>query len=47
LERFGGENAIASEAQPESIRVIYCDAVVEAAEEFGPSKTIKLSPKGA
>ena len=47
LEQFAGEiNAIASEAQPESIRVIYCDAVVQAVEQFGPSEPIKLSPKG-
>jgi len=47
LEQFAGEiNAIAREAQPESIRVIYCDAVVQAVEEFGPSEPIKLSPKG-
>ena len=47
LERLAGEiNAIASEAQPESIRVIYCDAAVQAVEEFCPSEPIKLSPKG-
>jgi predicted metal-dependent peptidase len=37
LEQFAGEiNAIASEVQPESIRVIYCDATVQGVEEFGP-----------
>jgi predicted metal-dependent peptidase len=47
LEQFAGEiNAIINEAQPESIRVIYCDAAVQAVEEFGPSEPIKLSPKG-
>jgi len=47
LEQFAGEiNAIGSEAQPESIRVIYCDAVVQGVEEFGPSEEIELSPKG-
>jgi len=47
LEQFAGEiNAIINEAQPESIRVIYCDAAVQAVEEFGPSEAIKLSPKG-
>jgi predicted metal-dependent peptidase len=47
LEQFAGEiNAIINEAQPESIRVIYCDAAVQAVDEFGPSEPIKLSPKG-
>lgn len=47
LEQFAGEvNAIIDEAQPESVRVIYCDAAVQAVEEFGPSEPIKLSPKG-
>jgi hypothetical protein len=47
LEQFASEiEAIASEAQPESIRMIYCDAAVQAVEEFGPSEPIRLSPKG-
>jgi len=47
LQQFAGEiNAIASEAQPEWIRVISCDAAVQAVEEFGPSEPIKLSFKG-
>jgi len=47
LGQFAGEiNAIASEAQPESIRVIYCDAVVQAVEEFGPSEPIKVVTQG-
>jgi predicted metal-dependent peptidase len=47
LEQFAGEiNAIINEAQPESIRVIYCDAAVQAVDEFSPSEPIKLSPKG-
>jgi predicted metal-dependent peptidase len=47
LEQFAGEiNVIASEAQPDSIRVIYCDAAVQAVEELGPSEPIQLSPKG-
>jgi predicted metal-dependent peptidase len=47
LEQFAGEiNAIASEAQAESVRVIYCDAAVQGVQEFGPSEPIKLSPKG-
>ena len=37
----------ASEAQPESIRVVYCDAAVQGVEEFGPSEPICLSPKGS
>jgi hypothetical protein len=44
--RFAGEiNVIASQAQPDSICVIYCDAVVPAVEEVGPSEPIKFSPK--
>ena len=47
LEQFAGEiNAIASEAQPRAIHVIYCDAEVESVEEFSPSEPITLSPKG-
>ena len=47
LEQFSGEiNAIANEAQPELIRVIYCDAAVQAVDEFGLSEPITLSPKG-
>jgi len=47
LEQFAGEiNAIASEAQPESVRVIYCDSAVQGVEEFSPSEPIQLSPKG-
>ena len=47
LEQFAGEiNSIINEAQPESTRVIYCDAAVQAVEEFGPSDPIELSPKG-
>ena len=47
LEQFAGEiSAISEEAQPELIRVVYCDAAVQAVEEFGPSEPIKLSPKG-
>lgn len=47
LEQFAGEiNVIINEAQPESIRVIYCDAAVQTVEEFGPSEAINLSPKG-
>jgi predicted metal-dependent peptidase len=47
LEQFAGEiTVINEEAQPELIRVIYCDATVQSVEEFGPSEPIKLSPKG-
>jgi predicted metal-dependent peptidase len=48
LEQFAGEiNAITKDAQPESVRVVYCDAAVQAVEEFSPSEPIKLSPKAA
>ena len=47
LAQFAGEiNAITNDVQPESIRVIYCDAAVQAAEEFGAAEPIKLSPRG-
>jgi predicted metal-dependent peptidase len=47
LEQFAGEiNAISSEAQPDSIHVIYCDAAVQGVDEFGPSEPIRLSLKG-
>jgi hypothetical protein len=47
LEQFAREiNAIASEAQPDSIRVIYCDAAVQGVEEFCSLEPIKLASKG-
>jgi predicted metal-dependent peptidase len=47
LEQFAGEiSAIAEEAQPESIHVVYCDAAVQAWQQFGPSEPIQLEPKG-
>lgn len=47
LEQFAGEiSAIADEAKPEAIHVVYCDAAVQAAQEFGPSEPIHLEPKG-
>ena len=47
LEQFAGEiTAISNEAEPELIRVVYCDADVQCVEEFGPSEPIRLSPKG-
>jgi predicted metal-dependent peptidase len=47
LQQFAGEiNAIVSEAQPQAIHVIYCDAEIQGVEEFGPSELIGLLPKG-
>lgn len=47
LEQFAGEiNAITNDVQPESILVVYCDAAVQAVEEFSPAEPIKLSPRG-
>lgn len=47
LNQFAGEiTAIAEEAQPELIHVVYCDAAVQSVQEFGPSEAIKLEPKG-
>ena len=47
LEQFAGEiSAIADEAQPEAIHVVYCDAAVQASQEFGLSEQIDLEPKG-
>ena len=47
LEQFAGEiSAMSDEAKPESIHVVYCDAAVQASQEFGPSERIQLEPKG-
>jgi predicted metal-dependent peptidase len=47
LEQFAGEiSAISEEAQPEAIHVVYCDAAVQSAQEFGPSELVRLEPKG-
>jgi predicted metal-dependent peptidase len=47
LEQFAGEiSAIAEEAQPEAIHVVYCDAMVQSSREFRPSEPIRLAPKG-
>jgi predicted metal-dependent peptidase len=47
LDQFAGEiSAIAEQAQPESIHVVYCDAAVQARQQFGPSEPIQLEPKG-
>jgi predicted metal-dependent peptidase len=47
LEQFAGEiSAIAEEAQPEVIHVVYCDAAVQSSQEFRSSEPIRLEPKG-
>jgi predicted metal-dependent peptidase len=47
LKQFAGEiSAISDQAQPEAIHVAYCDAMVNSTQEFGPSETITLEPKG-
>jgi predicted metal-dependent peptidase len=47
LEQFAGEiTAISDEVQPEAIHVVYCDAAVQSAQQFGPSEPIILEPKG-
>lgn len=47
LAQFAGEiTAIHDEVKPERIYIVYCDAAVQSVEEFGPSDSIQLSPKG-
>jgi predicted metal-dependent peptidase len=47
LEQFAGEiSAIAEEARPESIHVVYCDAAVQSSQEFGSGEPIELEPQG-
>jgi predicted metal-dependent peptidase len=47
LEQFAGEiSAISEEAQPEAIHVVYCDAAVQSTQQFGPSETVQLEPRG-
>jgi predicted metal-dependent peptidase len=47
LEQFAGEiSAISEETQPEAIRVVYCDAVVQCTQQFGPSERVRLEPRG-
>jgi predicted metal-dependent peptidase len=47
LEQFAGEiSAISEEVQPEGIHVVYCDAAVQSVQEFGPSESVRLEPKG-
>jgi predicted metal-dependent peptidase len=47
LQQFAGEiTAIAGEVQPDRLYVVYCDASVQAVQEFVPPESIVLSPKG-
>ena len=47
LEQFAGEiTAISDETKPEAIHVVYCDAAIQAWQEFGPSEPIHLEPRG-
>jgi len=47
LAQFAGEiTAIADEAQPEGIHVVYCDAAVQSTQEFVASEPVLLEPKG-
>jgi predicted metal-dependent peptidase len=47
LEQFAGEiTAISDEAKPEAIHIVYCDAVVQSTQQFGPSEPIDLEPRG-
>ena len=47
LEQFAAEiSAISEEAKPEAIHVVYCDAAVQCAQQFGPSEPVRLEPKG-
>ena len=47
LDQFAGEiTTIAEEVQPDRIHVVYCDASVQAVQEFAPPEPIVLSPKG-
>ena len=47
LGQFAGEiAALADEAKPEAIYVVYCDAAVQASQQFGPSEPIHLEPEG-
>ncbi|MBZ5529787.1 MAG: VWA-like domain-containing protein [Acidobacteriia bacterium] len=47
LKQFAGEiSAISEEAKPEGIHVVYCDATVQSSQEFGPSESIQLKPRG-
>jgi predicted metal-dependent peptidase len=47
LEQFAGEiNAISDEAKPAAIHIVYCDAVVQSIQQFGPSEPVELEPRG-
>jgi len=47
LEQFAGEiNAIASDAEPSAMYVIYCDAEVQIVQKFCPKEPITLSLRG-
>jgi predicted metal-dependent peptidase len=47
LEQFAGEiTAIADEAKPAAIHIMYCDAAVQSIQQFGPSEPVELEPRG-
>jgi predicted metal-dependent peptidase len=47
LAQFAGEiSAISEEAKPETIHVVYCDAVVQSSQEFREAEPVCLEPKG-
>ena len=47
LAMFANElNAIASEAKPSKVTVLYCDSHVQRTDEFEPEEEIKLNAKG-
>ena len=47
LEQFAGElSAIAEEAQPEMVHVIYCDSAVQSVQHFTAGESLRLKPKG-
>ncbi len=47
LNQFASEiTAISDQAQPEAIHVVYCDAVVQGTQDFGPSEPVVLEAKG-
>jgi predicted metal-dependent peptidase len=47
LASFEAEiNSLVQRCQPSKLTVLYCDAAIAGTEEYGPSDTIKLTPKG-
>ncbi|MBV9083611.1 MAG: hypothetical protein JOZ62_13105 [Acidobacteriaceae bacterium] len=47
LDQFAGEiTAIAEQAHPDRIHVVYCDTSVQSVQEFVPPEAVILSPKG-